>query len=493
MPTSMLAVAMAVIHVLMLVLPVKAGLRAVIYAATTVIGPMVLEPVVGLLASPLLFSPALMGLDDALAELSAAWVTENPSRALSFTGASKALLISSLSASLFSLAVGYRSTALGSLLVAAYTLLASAYSIHSLKKTELNVDKALIRVLAREEGEGKAVLRPSTSIPLHIAFRSTLSWMEVSPEYVRLDPGGKTELTIRVKPPLAAPVDPCVEAVLVGPRGLVSAFKKLHPVDLHVIPKAKYAEWLAKRFLEGTHETVGLKTVGLELKPLLPSRRGEYYGSRLYHPGDSVRDVDWKKSVKLHKLVVKEFISSRGAVTALIASLTVSNLEEADELCYKMVMASLTAAVEGIPTALVAYNSEQVVALLGPTDPKEILKLALTLAKHVTVEEIALRVLTVPGEGFEGLRELYRRAEKRRIPGAAGLARLLSIKFTALKRLARDHPAHQALAKCVNLIPAPALLVVVSPLSYDAEALMVGLERASTMGYRTLVLPTSKH
>ncbi len=42
-------------------------------------------------------------------------------------------------------------------------------------------------------------------------------------------------------------------------------------------------------------------------------RIGEYLGSRLYIPGDDPRTIHWKKIVKLHELVVKEYAEPPGA------------------------------------------------------------------------------------------------------------------------------------------------------------------------------------
>ena len=71
--------------------------------------------------------------------------------------------------------------------------------------------------------------------------------------------------------------------------------------------------------------------------------RGVYEGVRLYVPGDSPRDIHWKKSVSLGRLVVKVYSSGGGGegsrgegVAVVIADLQAPTPEELDELSFKL-------------------------------------------------------------------------------------------------------------------------------------------------------------
>ena len=65
------------------------------------------------------------------------------------------------------------------------------------------------------------------------------------------------------------------------------------------------AERLLERFVEVLEE-FGVEEVGAA-SSLKRGRLGEYLGVRYYVPGDSLRDVHWKKSLSKQTLVVKEF------------------------------------------------------------------------------------------------------------------------------------------------------------------------------------------
>lgn len=53
-------------------------------------------------------------------------------------------------------------------------------------------------------------------------------------------------------PPLAGPSKLRLQASAVDPHGLIQTNQILEPIELHIIPKAKYAQWLAKKYLEQT-------------------------------------------------------------------------------------------------------------------------------------------------------------------------------------------------------------------------------------------------
>jgi len=96
----------------------------------------------------------------------------------------------------------------------------------------------------------------------------------------------------------------------------------------------------------GTVQRVLQKAVVvLEEEGLAKSRRGIYYGVRLYVSGDELRDIHWKKTLSRGQLVAKMYTSSyegggSGGVTggaALIADLEASNEYELDRLAYELV------------------------------------------------------------------------------------------------------------------------------------------------------------
>ncbi|GAI15654.1 unnamed protein product, partial [marine sediment metagenome] len=92
--------------------------------------------------------------------------------------------------------------------------------------------------------------------------------------------------------------------------------------------------WLAKRYLAETKPGVLPLISNISaLRPIHGLRRGvEYYGSQLYQPGDSLKSIDWKHSVKYNELISKEFTELHGQPAIILINLAVGNAEEADKL-----------------------------------------------------------------------------------------------------------------------------------------------------------------
>ena len=87
----------------------------------------------------------------------------------------------------------------------------------------------------------------------------------------------------------------------------------------------------------------------------------EYFASRNYLPGDPLKNIDWKHTLKLNELIVKEYIETGGQAAVLAVNLSVNSAEEADKIALNLITAALTFAQEAIPAALAVYNHQKVV------------------------------------------------------------------------------------------------------------------------------------
>jgi len=483
---------MLALHLFVLLEKPGPGLKATAYLASLLLSPLALRPLTGSPLSVVLVAPLLVSLDGALRSMAGSWALGvELGRGRGVTRALKALGASSLSVLLLSVAISNTPLLLSSLLVLLYLASAFAYSLRGLDRVRIDVRRGVLRVLAGREGGTKAVLCPEGPTRAYVQLRSRFPWMKIAPDQAELEPGEPLELSIRVRPPLAAPINPVAEAVLVDPRGLVAVRRELSLVDLYVVPKARYAEWLAVRFLRGIPEELDVLAVGSRKEMPVSFRTRafrSYYGSRPYVPGDDIRDIDWKKSAKLRKLIVKEYAALRGNPAIVVTCLTAEDEEEADDLCYKLVMTVLTMAGEGVPIAVVAYDAERVAVVWKADEPEVALRKVLTLTKHITMLKSPGRVLSVPDPGLKQLRRLVYKLEREGRPTLRSLRDLLALKHKALEEAARGRPAYEALVKCTSLIPPPALVVIISPLSHDAEAVIVGAEKIEASGYRTVLL-----
>ena len=79
----------------------------------------------------------------------------------------------------------------------------------------------------------------STAVSL---FSPADPWVKVKPQKAALNRGKKIELNLSITPPLAGSSRPQLQTSATDTRGLIQINQSLEPVNLHVIPRAKYAE-----------------------------------------------------------------------------------------------------------------------------------------------------------------------------------------------------------------------------------------------------------
>jgi hypothetical protein len=185
--------------------------------------------------------------------------------------------------------------------------------------------------------------------------------------------------------------------------------------------------------------------------------------------------------------VVKEHLDPQAVGAVLLVNLVAADPEEADWLAYHLVSTALTAAREGVATALAAYDQQEMALATASLHPRESLKRALKLSERVTILARHDRLLALPnlprlrrrvrilgGDGIDG--------------GGAGFGKMVQLELEALEQLARDHPLTVALPRVWRGSPPPATVTVISQWNHDAEALAVVLPRLRGQGYAVLDL-----
>ncbi|MBI2860195.1 MAG: DUF58 domain-containing protein [Chloroflexi bacterium] len=370
-----------------------------------------------------------------------------------------------------------------------YLGIALAQAALAIPRLSLGVDTVWKRIVAGSVLNLSLPVSKRGTAPMLVRIDPGQLWNQVRPEQFVLD-GDSVELALTIVPLLAGPARPNLRASVLGPRGLVQVDQTLEPVDLHVIPRAKYARWLAMKYLG--HTGAGSSATALSLLHATSSpRRGiEYYESRHYQPGDQQRNIDWKHTMKLLRLIVKQFIQA-GEQTAVIAvNLAVSDAEEADKLAFNLITASLTLAEENIPTALVAYNHREVKLSIPLSPPTEVLEQTLSLVKDIVLAPCDQRYLEAPD--IHRLRLNMARLRKASSGPAQRLYNLLDFEYRALEKAARNHPATTALSLATERIQPPALIVMISQFNHDAEALLVIGERLNRRHFTSIRLESPR-
>ena len=217
---------------------------------------------------------------------------------------------------------------------------------------------------------------------------------------------------------------------------------------------------------------------------LVPKRGIEYFESRTYQPGDLLKNIDWKHTLKLNKLIVKEFIETGGRAAIIAVNLSVTDAEEADKIASNLITTALTLTQEAIPTALAVYNHQRVVLTTAILDPREILKRTLSLVKDITSVEFTYRLLQLPD--LVKLRRDITQLRRATSEPAQQLLNILNFEYQAIEKTAKNHPATLALSSATEQAPSPATIVLISPLNHDAEALLVTTEKLSRREFTTI-------
>ncbi|MFC2004382.1 DUF58 domain-containing protein [Chloroflexota bacterium] len=299
---------------------------------------------------------------------------------------------------------------------------------------------------------------------------SPYEWLKVSPNVMSLKEN-KLVAEVSLSPALSGPLLIKLEAKAIDCWGLMQIKFKLEPIHLYVIPRARYAAWLAKRYLAETKPgTLPLMSNIEAIKPIYGLRRGvEYYGSQLYQPGDSLKNIDWKHSLKYNELITKEFAEFHGRSAIILINLAAGDAEEADKLGYKIIMTAISLAQENIPAALAAYNHEEVRLTTAILQPHQLVVRSLQVAQEMVAFINPVKYLSPPD--VTRLKANISRIQFVESKASKVLTQLLQLEYKNLSNNARLNPATKALAEVFTKVDKQSNIVIISHRNHDSEAL----------------------
>jgi len=182
--------------------------------------------------------------------------------------------------------------------------------------------------------------------------------------------------------------------------------------------------------------------------------------------------------------MIKEYTDAGKQAVIIAVNLAVSDIEEADKLAFHLITTALTLARQAVPAALVAYNQERVILTTTVTDPAQTLKQAMRVVRDIKPAEMTSRCLQP--EAMGKLRRNMTRLRSATSEPAQRLLSILDFKQQAIEQVARNHIATAALSRAIQRVPPPALIVLISRMNHDAEALMVTIDKLERKGYSTL-------
>ena len=327
-----------------------------------------------------------------------------------------------------------------------------------------------LRVVAGAESHLYVELTTKTKIGGVLFVESPYEWLKVSPNILSLKQD-KLVVKVSLSPTLSGPSTIKLNGYATDRWGLIQVRFELEPIRLYVIPRARYAAWLAKRYLaETTAGTLPLISNIRALKSIHGMRRGvEYYSSRLYQPGDSLKDIDWKHSVKYNELITKEFAEFHGQSAIILINLAAGSAEEADKLAYKIIITAISLAQENIPAALAAYNHERVELTTSILQPPQLLLRSLQVAQEMVTFINPVKYLSPPD--VARLRANISRIRFAESKASKVLAQLLQLEYKNLDENARLNPATKALSEVLARVDKRSSIVIVSHRNHDAEAI----------------------
>jgi uncharacterized protein (DUF58 family) len=331
-------------------------------------------------------------------------------------------------------------------------------------------------------------LTSRASVALRGYFNPSVPWLKATPEQTILNKGAN-RLTLTCTPPLAGQSRPRLLVSAVDPRGVIQINESLEPLALHVIPRATYAAWLARKYLEQTYSGV-LPEAALPAKiTVIPKRGIEYLESRNYQPGDMLRDIDWKHTLKLSQLIVREYEEAEEQAAIIAVNLAVTDDEAMDKLAFNLLTAALTLSREDIPAALAAYNSQTVVRITGVIDSPEMLTQALSLLDEITIVKFTGRLLE-PMDVAK-IRRNIKQLQQVKTEPAQRLLDLFDFEHRSITDIARNHPATRALTTVTGKVPAPAMIFLISQFNHDTEAVLVTAEKLARRRFTLLPIETA--
>jgi uncharacterized protein (DUF58 family) len=324
----------------------------------------------------------------------------------------------------------------------------------------------------------------------HILVELDDAWASVSPsKFV-----GKTKpvvVRVKVNPPLAGSKTLLARTRCMDPWGLIVTTQQVQLAHVVVIPRGTYAAHLARAYLEQTAGGTDALAALPQTQETTRTKQGglDYYGARRYEPGDPLRDVFWKHTLKLHQLVVKERRSPQGEPVILAVNVWASTADDLDQTAYRTVVGALTLAREDVPVVFAAYTDEAIVSVTPVLSPRQTVLHALHLVGEMRQVGRPTRVLQ-PAQ----LARLRRRVERllaSNATPAARLARVLQFGYRAHVTRAQQHPGYQAVLKAAGSLLSPAALLVTSSGPDDIEAIELALEHLRIRGVHALRVPAA--
>lgn len=443
-----------------------------LWAALAAVAPLATGGFLPPLAAAVFAIPALIVLDNVLEQTAPSGGSAQPRPGLTPVALRLAVLWAMFV--LLGMAWGIPALTLSGVLATFWLTVSGGRAWRQLRLTTADAQVQLVRVVAGTpthipitlsgDGLARAIVQVSCKAP----------WVAVEPQLQR-EPSNVTVYLTVIAEQEAAPLAVELQIALWDRRMLVCRSLRTTVATVVVIPRARYAEWLARSFLKGDRGVNVVSSIETMVSPGQGSNRELYQFHRPYQPGDPTRDVDWKRVREDGRLSVREFRTASAHQILLCVNLAAGSLAEADRLALDLVLAAVTLAREGSKVAIIWYSTpDQPVEVTEDVSGPALMRQALTHLAQITRTGGPERLLALPNPTW-----LERVARSARSPA---VQRLAASEVAFVKQRAAEHPLFQVLEPRLRLQQATGSVVLLSSLRDDAEAVAALRVRAEQHG-----------
>jgi uncharacterized protein (DUF58 family) len=485
LPQFTLAIALLILNLYAMYKRLSPKSNIILLLGTIMLAPLTIAQLTGSILSSLFVLPTIYLLDQNLQDYALTQPLQPQKRTREPTPLLKSTLVvlgTILAASLA--LVSWEIVSVTIILIVYFTAVLSIES-RRIPKKPIQETKTCSKLLAGNTENKTIQLSTVIKQSLYTTVISLQTWVQVKQSSYILKSNKSADVEVIFTPPLAGPTKIQLQAVTIDTRGLLQTSQILEPIEVHVIPRAKYAQWLAKKYLEQTTSGAASTAATETQRAIKAARKGvEYYGNHRYQPGDRLKDVDWKHTYMLGEIVVKEYAGAHGQPTIIVADLRAKEAEQADELAYNMITSALTLATESLPAGLAVYNAKKVIAAMPPSNPTKNLKAIIKITDEITIVDLPLKV-TQQIE-VRRLKNIIAQLNQTRTEAPEVLVKILAFEYEVIEQARKIDSASQALTVCVNKMPPPAILTIASQTIYDSDGLLATIDKLKEKGYNVI-------
>ncbi len=351
-----------------------------------------------------------------------------------------------------------------------YFICLSLFVIRRVPHKPVKEEQILYRILAGKTEDLEIQLSPVIRYGMALFFESQFDWIKIKNKRIYLK-DTPMSLELSITPALSGPSIVKLKGYAIDRWSLFQTSFEMEPVKLVVIPRAKYATWLALRYMSGTRQgNLPLISNTNVSKTLQGFRQGiEYYGNRIYQAGDSLKNINWKASVKYDELISKEFDEFRGQPAVILVNLVAGDDDELDKLAHDILITAVTLGQANIPASFAVYDKEKVVMTTPALSSNQLVSYALRIVKKLVIHSNPVKYLNPPD--VLRLRSNINRLSKIDTKPSGKLSELLKLEYGVLNSGSNSNPCTKALFQAKTKINERFNVVILSLYNHDAEAL----------------------